>query len=119
MRAQRKGMVAAIAASCILFGASVPPVPGAEVGFWAHLDATSFTPEVWDALESAGGALYLELDYMTAFGPPGSGISSALAVDVVREANARGIPVKGWLIVPLANGTFAHENNADLIQQAV
>ncbi len=111
MRASRGGTLLALIASCVLIGStsappSAPSPTGAEVGFWAHLDAASFTPEVFDALASAGGAVYLRLDYMTAFGPPGSGVSSALAVDVIREANQRGIPVNAWVVASIEGGIF-------------
>jgi len=111
-----------IAATCCGLGASVPAVAaasGAEVGFWSHLDAASLTDEVLDVLASAHGALYLQLDYLSTFGPPGSGISSPLAVDVIQRANQRGVPVHAWLIAPAQADTFADENNGDLFREAV
>lgn len=92
---------------------------GTEVGFWAQQNADGFTPEVYDVLQDTGGALYLLVEYPTDFSFPGRPAPRTFAREVTLEANRRGIPVNAWITVPVQDGIFAHENNAELIQQAV
>src|SRR6266542_960762 len=84
----------AILALAICVGlATSPAIParqrGARVGFWASQtlqpcasstdpaycprDLSSYTPEVWDALASAHGSLFLNLVYGSDFGPTPAG----------------------------------------------
>jgi hypothetical protein len=107
------------------------PLANAQVGFWAgetvkHCakpdpttcprDLSAYTPAVWSALQTGHGALYFDLIYTVDFGP-GADRTDALAV--IRKANALGVTVKAWLLVPVAHGTYANENNAHFQGDAV
>lgn len=126
-----------VALVALVFGAAPathPVVAGAQVGFWASqtlqpcppqsLDPAycprnlaSYTPEVWDALEETGGSLYLNVMYGSDYGvtPP----KRTDAIPLIREANRRGIVVHAWITVPIGQGTFANENNGELMGDAV
>jgi hypothetical protein len=83
-------------------------------------DLSAYTPEVWEALAEGGGGFYLELVYGSDFGPALPGVNQRTdGLALVQEANTRGIPVKAWLIAPVAHGTFANEQNADFFDAAV
>lgn len=97
-----------------------PIPPPTEVGFWAQQNASATDPAVLDVLEDTGGSLYLLINYLADYGPPGGAPpTSTFARDVTREANRRGIPVNAWIILPVEHGTFAHEHNADLVREAI
>ena len=96
------------------------PPTQTEVGFWAQQNASASNPAVLDVLQDTGGSLYLLINYLADYGPPGGPPpTSSFARDVTLEANRRGIPVNAWIILPVEDGTFAHEHNADLVQEAV
>lgn len=123
----------AVLGSPVAPGAVATPTP-MKVGWWAGQNAglcgadpltcprdnSSYTPAVWDALQAGGGFLNFDLVYTSDFGPTVSGVNRrADALPVISEANARGITVNAWITVPLSKGTFANENNATTIQDAV
>lgn len=71
-------------------------------------------------LATSHGALYLNLVYGSDFGPTPPGKSQRTdGLALIREANERGISVKAWLTTPFAQGTFANENNAAIMADAV
>src|SRR6266542_1913260 len=131
----------AILALAICVGlATSPAIParqrGARVGFWASQtlqpcasstdpaycprDLSSYTPEVWDALASAHGSLFLNLVYGSDFGPTPAGKTQRTdGLALVREANRRGITVNAWVTAPFDGGTFANENNASIMAAAI
>jgi hypothetical protein len=135
---------AAVLASCLI-AASAPAAfaaapaaartSGAQVGFWASQnfqpcaagdpaycprDTSVYTPEVWDALASTHGALYINMVYTSDFGPTPAGVSPRTdGLDLIRQANRLGIPVSAWITAPVASGTFANENNAAVMGNAV
>jgi hypothetical protein len=127
-------LLAASAPSALATAPAVAP-SGARVGFWASQNfvpcaagdpaycprnTSVYTPAVWDALASAQGALFINMVYTSDFGPTPAGITRRTdGLDLIRQANSRGIPVSAWITAPLAAGTFANENNADLMGQAV
>lgn len=83
-------------------------------------DNTIYTDEVWDALQEGDGFLGFDLVYGSDFGPTISGVAQRTdAIPVLDEAKARGVELKAWLTVPFKMGTFANENNAQVIQDAV
>ncbi|BBH18058.1 hypothetical protein Back2_23450 [Nocardioides baekrokdamisoli] len=83
-------------------------------------DTSAYTPAVWDAMVAGHGFLDYDVEYHSDFGPAMAGVNQRTdAIPVVREANARNVPINAWITVPLAYGTFANENNAVEIQHAV
>lgn len=83
-------------------------------------DLSAYTPAVWSALADTGGELYIDLTYGSDFGPVAPGANARTdGLELVRQANAHGVPVKAWLIAPLGHGTFANEDNADFFDDAV
>ena len=142
MRNGRRRLLIGAVAGCLL--AAVMPaarattsasVRGAQVGFWAGetntsclsidqsfcpRDLSAYTPAVWDALATEHGSLYMDLVYQADFGPVPPGLVQRTdGLALVQTANSRGIAVSAWLTVPLAYGTFANEQNAQVMQDAV
>lgn len=122
------GNVGSVATSAPL----TPPPP--RVGWWAGQnfgvcgsdilscprDNSAYTPEAWDALEEGNGFLAFDLVYGSDFGPAIPGVAPRTdALPILHEANARGVGLKAWITVPFKKGTFANENNAQVIQDAV
>lgn len=114
--------------------ASSASTPVMKVGWWAGQsvglcgadplscprDNSAYTPATWDALQNGGGFLNFDLVYGADFGPTISGVNRRTdALPVIQEANRRGITINAWITVPLSKGTFANENNAATIQDAV
>jgi hypothetical protein len=128
-------LIAASAPAALAGAPAAARTSGAQVGFWASQnfqpcaagdpaycprDTSVYTPEVWDALASAHGALYINMLYTSDFGPTPAGVSPRTdGLELIRHANRVGIPVSAWITAPLAGGTFANENNADLMGRAV
>lgn len=83
-------------------------------------DNSSYTTAVWDALQNGGGFLNFDLVYNSDFGPTVAGVNRRTdALPIIQEANRRGVTINAWITVPLNKGTFANENNAATIQDAV
>jgi hypothetical protein len=79
-----------------------------------------YTPSVWQVLTSTHASLFMNLEYQADFGPPPPGISQRTdGIALVKHANQLGIPVDAWITFPVADGTFADEQNADLVYRAV
>jgi hypothetical protein len=121
------------AASSAATSAPVPSTP--RVGWWGGQtvslcgandplscprDTSAYTPAVWDAMAAGHGFLNYDLVYHSDFGPAMAGVNQRTdAIAVVREANSHGVTINAWLTVPLSKGTFANEDNAVEIQNAV
>lgn len=110
------------------------PLTPPRIGWWAGQnfgvcgsdilscprDNSAYTPEVWDALEDGNGFLGFDLVYGSDFGPDIAGVARRTdALPILHEANDRGVELKAWITVPFKKGTFANENNAQIIQDAV
>ncbi|KAA2253089.1 hypothetical protein F0L68_33605 [Solihabitans fulvus] len=64
--------------------------------------------------------MYLNLVYQADFGPTPVGQTQRTdALPLIRHATDVGVPVDAWITVPLADGTFANEQNAAVIRTAV
>jgi hypothetical protein len=128
--------VSARAADASPFGEAGPPA--AAVGFWTGEDVSTpqgqqpnspttfydpsyrgaLTPAVWRVLREDRVPLYLNLRYGRDFGPVPAGVTSD-AAPLVRMANAHGVPVVTWLVVPYGQGYWAYEGNAQVMFDAV
>ncbi|MFD4396855.1 hypothetical protein [Kitasatospora sp. NPDC058478] len=109
--------------------------PGAQVAFWAGQDVqpcvaadpltcprdlSAFTDTVWNTLATGNSPLYLDLIYGSDFGPALPGENQRTdGLALVRQANARGVPVSAWITMPLSEGTFDTSQNAALVRDAV
>jgi hypothetical protein len=87
--------------------------------YWAPRDLTAFTPALWDVLERHRTPIYFNLRYKRDFGPVpvGRGPYNE-ALPIFKEAKKRGVPIRVWLVVPPADGYFAHEGNAAIQKEA-
>jgi hypothetical protein len=128
----------------LVVSAVVAPAPvnatqetrGAQVGFWASQvltpcessvdpafcprDLSAYSPAVWQVLADTRAPLWIDLVYGSDFGPtPQNRPPRTDGLAIIRKANALGVPVHGWITAPLDGGTFANENNAVLMDQAV
>ncbi|MGI5321048.1 hypothetical protein [Actinomadura nitritigenes] len=107
------------------------------VGFWAGEDVVTahgrqpsgpdnyyepayrgaLTPAVWEVLREQHVPLYINMRYGRDFGPVPAGTRSD-ATALVRKANALGVPVIAWLVVPFKDGYWAYEGNAATMKTA-
>lgn len=96
------------------------PAPIDGDAYWAPRDLSQFTPELWDVLERNETPVYFNMRYMRDFGPvpEGRGPYNEL-LPIMQEANARGVPIWGWVTVPPDDGYFAHEGGAAIQQEAI
>lgn len=109
----------------------------AEVGFWVGekvvnpkrlpssktyylaRQTTELTPAVWGVLRQYHVPLFLNLRYGRDFGPTTVGSAAPTdALTLVRHANALGVPVIAWLVVPTKDGYWADKVNAAVIVAA-
>lgn len=101
---------------------SPPPPRGAQVGFAAGETGSTkaYTPAVWRVLASTHSQLFMDLVYGTDFGTPPKGKRlSTTNLDLIRHANRLGVTVSAWLTFPLSEGTFADEENAQVVASAI
>lgn len=97
-----------------------PPFGAPAEAYWFPRDTSIYTDELWDALEETRTPLFLNLRYRRDFGPVPPGQSrTGDGLELVQEANRRGVPVSAWLVVPTADGYWAWEGNAHVMQDAV
>jgi len=96
------------------------PAPIDGDAYWAPRDLTQFTPELWDVLESHKVPIYFNIRYMRDFGPvpPDQGPYNEI-LPIFQEANARGVPIWGWVTVPPDEGYFAWEGGAAIQKEAL
>jgi hypothetical protein len=76
------------------------------------------TEDAWRVLSKYRVPLYLHVRYGRDFGPRQSGVKSDV-VALVRKANALGIPVSAWVVIPYEQGYWAYEGNAPEMFEAV
>lgn len=84
---------------------------GDEATYYNPADRSALTPQVWRALQINRVSLYLHLRHGRDFGPRPGGVTSD-AVALVRKANALGIPVVAWVVIPYDQGYWAYQGNA-------
>ena len=102
---------------------------GVPTGSWDHTDASYFTerrdtrmytPSLWRTLARSHTRIALHLRYGRDFGPrPAGAPRVADGLPLLRAANRHHVPVTAWLVVPYADGYWAHERNAALQFAAV
>jgi hypothetical protein len=137
------GLVAGLVAACVpsataAEAAATTPSRTSVVGFWAGEDISTtqgrqpgspanyydpayrgaLTPAVWEVLRNERVPLYLNMHYGRDFGPVPAGTRSD-ATALIRKANALGVPVHAWLVVPFEQGYWAYEDNARTMKNAV
>jgi hypothetical protein len=85
-----------------------------DAGYWTERrDTRIYTPALWRTLARTHTRLALHLRYGRDFGPTPSGMPRIEdALPLLRAANRHGVPVTAWLVVPYADGYWAHERNA-------
>jgi len=128
-----------LAASALLAvsaaGASLPAAAAPRIGFWAGetvttcnstdpvtcpRDVSNYSTALWDKLKANNSFVYMDLVYGSDFGPTLAGSNARTdGLQLVQQANAKGVSISAWITVPLAYGTFANEENAAIIRQAV
>jgi hypothetical protein len=105
-----------------VLGLGAPPT---RVGWWVGGVAPScpqggcphvYGDDFWQALRDTHAFLSVGVTYTTDFGP---GATATDALQLIRRANSEGVPVYGWILATAADGTFANENNAALMSDAV
>jgi hypothetical protein len=92
-------------------------VPGTNWGrpdsYWNRRDTRAYTPYLWRILSENRIPLYLNLRYKRDFGPvPPGKPHRGDGLKILREANRRGVPVWGWVLVPFTDGYWAWEGAA-------
>jgi hypothetical protein len=100
---------------------SPPTRPGWWVGGFAPNCPQGGCPhvygdDVWQALKETHAFLGVGVTYGVDFGP---GATATDALQLIQRANSEGIPVYGWILAKASGGTFANENNASLMTEAV
>jgi hypothetical protein len=92
-----------------------------DAGYWAERrDIHIYTPALWRTLARTHTRLALHLRYGRDFGPTPSGMPRIEdALPLLRAADRHRVPVTAWLVVPYADGYWAHERNARLQETAV
>ncbi|MFI9503378.1 hypothetical protein [Nocardia sp. NPDC052566] len=87
--------------------------PATPADYWAERDLGMWTPELWDLLRRNHVPIYFHLRYGRDFGalPPGAPVRDD-ALPIIRQANALGIPVFGWVAVPYEAGYWGTQDNA-------
>lgn len=91
---------------------------GEEAAYYEPADRSALTPDVWRALQADRVPLYLHLRYGRDFGPTVPATRND-AVALVRKANALGIPVISWIVIPFDQGYWAYQGNAQANFDAV
>jgi hypothetical protein len=85
-----------------------------------HRDLSAYSPRMWRLLRREHATLTVHLRYGRDFGPVPEGFSRARDVrPILRGARRHRVPLVAWIVVPYADGYWAHEGNADLMRQAV
>src|SRR3954451_4220877 len=92
-----------------------------DAGYWTERrDTRIYTPALWRTLARTHTRLALHLRYGRDFGPTPPGMPRIEdALPLLRAANRHHVAVSAWLVVPYANGYWAHERNAPLVTTAV
>lgn len=85
-----------------------------------HRDLSAYTPKAWRALRRSGATLTVHLRYARDYGPvPKRFHRTRDVLPILRGARRHRVPVIAWLVVPYADGYWAHEGNAALMRKAV
>lgn len=122
------GFVAGAEANPVEFAAGeefVEPQPGdftrdANAYYTDHRDLSAYTPKAWRVLRRSGAVLTVHLRYKRDYGPVTEGFKRTRDVlPVLRGARRHEVPVIAWIVVPYADGYWAHEANAALMHEAV
>jgi hypothetical protein len=92
-------------------------VPGTDWGspgtYWKRRDTHAYTPYLWRVLRRNKIPLYFNLRYRRDFGPiPPGKPHHHDALKIIRTANRLGVPVRGWVLIPFADGYWAWEGAA-------
>ncbi len=78
--------------------------------YWNRRDVRPYTPKLWDVLSRHRIPLYFNLRYRRDFGPVPKGKPHRTdGLEIIREANRRGVPVWGWVLIPFTSGYWAWE----------
>ena len=97
----------------------------ARVGWWVGgfaLDCPqggcphAYPEDLWQALRDTDAFLGIGLTYTVDYGP---GATATDLPDLVRKALDEDVEVLAWILAPTSNGTFANENNAAYMREAV
>lgn len=76
----------------------------------------AYSDEVWGALRETDSFLGVGLTYTQDFGP---GATRTDLTDLISRALDERVEVMAWILVPPGQGTFANENNAEAVREAV
>ena len=77
-------------------------------------------PAFWRLLKRHHSTLAVHLRYERDFGPVPRGHQRRNDVwPILKGAHKHGIPIVAWIVVPYADGYFAHDGDADLTRRAV
>lgn len=76
----------------------------------------NYPDELWQALRETDAFLEVGLTYTVDYGP---GASRTDLTDLVKRALDEDVEVLGWILAPASDGTFANENNAPFMHEAV
>ena len=76
----------------------------------------AYPEELWQVLRETDAFLGIGLTYTVDYGPGATGTDLP---DLVRKALEEDVEVLAWILAPASNGTFANENNAAYMQEAV
>ena len=120
----------AVMALAALFGQimaadSATASPRAQIGWWVGGFSPDcpqggcphvYSADVWQALRETDAFLGVGLTYTVDYGP---GATRTDLTDLVKKALDEDVEVLGWILAPAGNGTFANENNAPYMREAV
>jgi hypothetical protein len=97
----------------------------ARVGWWVGgfaLDCPqggcplAYPEELWQALRETDSFLGIGLTYTVDYGP---GATATDLPNLVKKALEEDVEVLAWILAPASHGTFANENNAAYMREAV
>jgi hypothetical protein len=89
--------------------------------YWTdHRDLRPYTPALWRLLRRHHATLAVHLRYERDFGPvPAGRTRHADVMPILRGARRHHVPIDAWLVVPYADGYWAHDGDAQLQAAAV
>ena len=89
--------------------------------YWTdHRDLSAYTPRTWRVLARKKATLSVHLRFMRDFGPVPAGMARHDDVwPIIRGARRHGVPIIAWIVVPFADGYWAHEANLAITRRAV
>ncbi|WP_133116974.1 hypothetical protein [Paraburkholderia acidicola] len=136
LRTSRPFVAALLAMICATGAAPAIAGPSTRVGFWAGENPTlcvipgsdplscpsqkqNFTPDLWKLLKKENGFLNLAVVYGADFGTVDGVTHRDDGLNLIKEANAQGVPINAWILLPLSENTFANKQNAQYEKAAV